>query len=51
MSVKVEKVHKDYLLVISEDDCEIGSRRHMNFPGISLKLPELTEKDTSDLLF
>jgi pyruvate kinase len=51
MTVLVQEVHSDYLLVISQNDCEIGSRRHMNFPGISLRLPGLTEKDKSDLRF
>jgi pyruvate kinase len=51
MNVVVTEANKDYLLVLSENDCEIGSRRHMNFPGISLRLPGLTEKDKSDLLF
>lgn len=51
MTVEVTEVTPDYLLVTSRDDCEIGSRRHMNFPGISLRLPGLTEKDKSDLLF
>lgn len=51
MNVFVEEVLPDYLLVRSENDCEIGSRRHINFPGISLNLPGLTKKDESDLLF
>ncbi len=51
MNVYVEEVTPDYLLVRSENDCEIGSRRHINFPGISLNLPGMTEKDELDLLF
>jgi pyruvate kinase len=51
MTVIVEETHSDYLLVRSEDACAIGSRRHMNFPGIKLKLPGLTTKDKADLLF
>jgi pyruvate kinase len=51
MNVVVQEVHSDFLLVKSENTCEIGSRRHMNFPGISLRLPGLTEKDKADLIF
>jgi pyruvate kinase len=51
MTVEVKAVHDDYLLVVSYSDCEIGSRRHMNFSGVSLRLPGLTEKDKSDLRF
>lgn len=32
MKVVVDKVNADHLLVTSQDECEIGSRRHMNFP-------------------
>lgn len=32
MSVVVNEVTPDYLLVTSNSECEIGSRRHMNFP-------------------
>ena len=49
MTVVVKEVNADHLLVHSNDICEIGSRRHMNFPGASLRLPGLTEKDKSDL--
>lgn len=51
MSVVVKEVHTDYLLVESQNHCSIGSRRHMNFPGIKLRLPGLTEKDKKDLKF
>jgi pyruvate kinase len=39
MTVVVKEVNADHLLVVSQDECEIGSRRHMNFPGLILRLP------------
>lgn len=51
MDVIVTEVTQNYLMVTSLGTCDIGSRRHINFPGISLRLPGLTEKDKSDILF
>lgn len=51
MDVIVTEVQANYLMVTALSECSIGSKRHMNFPGISLRLPWLTEKDKSDLLF
>jgi pyruvate kinase len=39
MTVTVDEVTTDHLLVTSRNECEIRSRRHMNFPGIALRLP------------
>ena len=50
MTVIVNKVNPDHLLVTSKDCCEITSRRHMNFPGLILRLPGITEKDKTDFL-
>ncbi len=50
MTVTVDEVHADHLLVTSRDCCEIGSRRHMNFPGLIIRLPGITEKDKTDFL-
>lgn len=33
----------------SNDDGQIGSRRHVNLPGADISLPSMTEKDWSDL--
>ena len=49
--MEVLEVAKDHLLVEATTTCEIGSRRHMNFPGLALRLPTFTQKDQSDLLF
>jgi pyruvate kinase len=51
MDVLVKEVHTQYLSVTALSECTIGSRRHMNFPGISLRLPGLTDKDKADILF
>jgi pyruvate kinase len=51
LTVEVKGVTADYLLVEAQNACSIGSRRHMNFPGIKLRLPGLTEKDKKDLKF
>jgi len=31
--------------------CIIGSKRHINLPGVKLKLPGITAKDKEDVLF
>ena len=51
MNVTITEVTAHYLSATALSTCEIGSRRHMNFPGISLRLPGITEKDKSDFLF
>ena len=51
MEVTVKEVNSDYIKVVSEHDFEIWSRRHMNFPWMSLKFPWLTEQDKKDLTF
>jgi pyruvate kinase len=33
------------------DGGRIGSRRHVNLPGVRVKLPSITEKDASDIAF
>lgn len=51
MEVAVKSVCEDYITVISHHDCEIGSRRHMNFPWMNLRFPGLTDQDKKDVLF
>lgn len=51
MEVEVIEVNSDYIKVVSEHNLEVWSRRHMNFPWMSLKFPWLTEQDKKDLLF
>ncbi|HCB51385.1 TPA: pyruvate kinase [Patescibacteria group bacterium] len=51
LKAKVIEVNADYAVLEMLDDHLIGSRRHINLPGVKLKLPGLTEKDMSDVLF
>lgn len=41
----------EYLEVRAENDALIGSRRHVNLPGIKIRMPGITDKDKEDLLF
>lgn len=49
--VKVLKIHDTYLEVEAQNGALIGSRRHINLPGIRLKMPGITEKDREDIRF
>lgn len=49
--VEVRSVEADYLEVQALNDAVIGSRRHVNLPGVSLKLPGITGKDKEDIQF
>ena len=47
--MQVESVAKDRITCEVKTDGSIGSRRHINLPGVRLNLPALTEKDHKDL--
>jgi len=49
--VKVLKIEDEYLEVEAQNDAIIGSRRHVNLPGIRLKMPGITDKDREDVKF
>lgn len=49
--VVVIEIHDGYCLCTALNDATIGSYRHINLPGKSLKLPALTQTDKEDLLF
>ena len=49
--VKVLKIHDDFLEVEAQNDALIGNRRHVNLPGIRLKMPGITDKDKADVKF
>jgi pyruvate kinase len=49
--VRVLKQWRDFLEVEALNDAVIGSRRHVNLPGIKIRLPGITEKDKEDILF
>lgn len=51
LKAKVLKIEKDFVVLEALSNHSIGSRRHVNLPGISLKLPGITDKDEQDILF
>ncbi|MDO4713641.1 MAG: pyruvate kinase [bacterium] len=48
---KVVEIFDDHIAAEISADVEIGSRRHLNLPGMQIKLPSLIEKDKTDILF
>lgn len=50
-NVEVIKKTLDYVLVLAKNSCLIGSRRHVNLPGVRLRLPGITDQDKKDVLF
>lgn len=42
---------EEYLEVEAKNDALVGSRRHVNLPGIKIRMPGITDKDKQDLLF
>jgi len=44
-ALKVIEKTNDYLLCEVQNDGTIGSRKSVNIPGVSVKLPSITEKD------
>jgi pyruvate kinase len=49
--VQVKEITATYLLVQAQNDFCVGSRRHINLPGVHVQLPSFTEKDKRDVLF
>jgi len=49
--VVVKEKKSDYVVVEALHSIEIKQRRHINLPGIRLKLPGLMEQDKKDVLF
>jgi len=49
MLVKVERIAHDRVICSVLTNGAMGSRRHINLPGVRLNLPALTEKDHADL--
>jgi pyruvate kinase len=49
--IKVLDIQSDFLNVEAQNDATIGSRRHVNLPGIRLKMPGITDKDKADVKF
>ncbi|HJL96399.1 MAG TPA: pyruvate kinase [SAR86 cluster bacterium] len=51
LNFKVLKKTKNELECIVLDGGKLGSKRHVNLPGIRVNLPSVTEKDKKDILF
>lgn len=49
--VKVLATHPDHIVVQAQNDFKVGSRRHINLPGVHVNLPSFTDKDKRDVLF
>ncbi len=50
ISLEVVEKNSDWILCEVLQDCKLGSRRHVNLPGIETDLPSITEKDRRDTL-
>lgn len=51
LNVYVIEKHPDHIVVEARNNSLIGSRRHINLPGVRLRLPGMTERDQQDALF
>lgn len=49
--VEVLQIHDEFLKVQAQNDAIIWSRRHVNLPGVRLKMPGITDKDREDIKF
>ena len=47
--MKIERVDEDRIVCSVVTAGSMGSRRHINLPGVRLKLPALTDKDKADI--
>lgn len=48
--MEVESIQEDRMVCVAKTAGVMGSRRHINLPGVRLNLPALTDKDRGDLL-
>lgn len=49
--VRVVAKGNGFVEVEAQNDALIGSRRHVNLPGVRIRLPGITQKDKEDILF
>ena len=49
MIMKIEQVSGDRITCEVRTNGKLGSRRHINLPGVRLNLPALTDKDRADI--
>ena len=51
MTVKVVAHHGQQLECVVVEGGELGSRKHVNLPGVAVNLPAITAKDRADIAF
>ncbi|MDR0973171.1 MAG: pyruvate kinase [Prevotellaceae bacterium] len=51
LDFRVVERHDDYLLCEAQNTAELGSRKSVNVPGMPIKLPSLTERDKTNILY
>lgn len=51
LTTVVSEKTDSYVAVTAQNDCLIGSRRHVNLPGVKLRLPGITDQDKQDIAF
>ena len=51
LEVEVMEKKSGYIVVKALNDFVVGSRRHLNLPGVHIKLPGLTERDKENVIF
>src|ERR1041385_388171 len=51
INLQVLEVHENRLICKVIDGGRLGSRKHINLPGIRVNLPSITEKDKRDIQF
>jgi pyruvate kinase len=51
VGLEVESVEGNLINCIVKNSGTIGTKKGVNVPGVSIKLPAITEKDTADLIF
>jgi pyruvate kinase len=49
LDLEVMEKHADHVVAKCRNGAVIGSRRHVNLPGVRLRLPGVTDKDRADL--
>jgi pyruvate kinase len=49
--MRIDRVESDRIICHVKTPGILGSRRHINLPGVRLNLPALTDKDRTDLAF
>lgn len=51
INMEVLEIHEHTLTCLVIDGGKLGSRKHINLPGIRVNLPSVTEKDHADIQF